>query len=127
MVYGILPLAFDILLGISSYSCRTVLQNCFVGRQEGQSICVCVSPLTSVMIDQRRNFSSFGISVELVGEAQTDKEVIKKVVAGSFPLVLISPENITSNSLYRNMLMNKAYKERLVALVIDEAHVIKDW
>lgn len=79
------------------------------------------------MIDQRRNFSSFGISVELVGEAQTDKEVIKKVVAGSFPLVLISPENITSNSLYRNMLMNKAYKERLVALVIDEAHVIKDW
>ena len=46
------------------------------------SIVVCVSPLNSLMMDQRHNFSSYGISVEFVGESQHDGEVIKNVANG---------------------------------------------
>jgi bloom syndrome protein len=41
--------------------------------------------------------------------------------------VYITPENLIENPLYRNMLLSKKYKEKLVALVVDEAHCIKMW
>ena len=68
-----------------------------------------------------------GIDVKFVGEAQNDPGVIKKIISGSVPLVLITPENITSNSVFRNMLHSKTYREKLVTLVIDESHCIKSW
>ena len=98
-----------------------------IGRPEGESIVLCISPLNSLMIDQQRSFGARGIHVEFVGEAQNDKDTVKRVVEGSVPLVLISPENITSNPLFRGMLLKKAYKEKLVTFVIDEAHCIKAW
>ena len=42
------------------------------------SIVVCISPLTSLMIDQLAKFQSLSVKLELVGEAQDDKEVEKK-------------------------------------------------
>ncbi len=54
------------------------------------SIVVCISPLTSLMIDQRAKFQSLGVKSELVGEAQEDKEVERKVIKG---LVFITPES----------------------------------
>ena len=95
-----------------------------IGRPEGESIVLCISPLNSLMIDQQRSFGARGIHVEFVGEAQNDKDTVKRVVEGSVPLVLISPENITSNPLFRGMLLKK---EKLVTFVIDEAHCIKAW
>lgn len=79
------------------------------------------------MMDQRRSFLSYGISVEFVGESQHDKEVVKKITNGCYSLVLISPENITANPLFYNMIGSRLYKERMVAFVIDEAHCIKTW
>ncbi len=79
------------------------------------------------MMDQSSKFAKHGLSTEFVGEAQTDKSVIKRVLKGEVQLVFITPENIVENPLYRNMLMSKSYKEKLVALVVDEAHCIKMW
>ena len=79
------------------------------------------------MMDQKRNFISLGIPAEFVGEAQCDKEVTQKVLSGSASLVLMSPESIISSPTYRNMLLSKVYKKRIVALVIDEAHCINTW
>ena len=36
------------------------------------SIVICVSPLTSLMLDQQQNFSRYGLATEFVGEAQED-------------------------------------------------------
>ena len=58
---------------------------------------------------------------------QDDKDVIRRVLDGHVPLVLISPENLTSNPIFRNMLLSRVYKENIVTLVIDEAHCIKTW
>ena len=79
------------------------------------------------MIDQKKKFILKGISTEFVGEGQTDKDAVRSVVQGNVQLVYISPENLIYNPLYRNMLLSSAYKDKLVALVVDEAHCVKTW
>lgn len=91
------------------------------------SIVVCISPLTSIMMDQQEKFMWQGIKTEFVGEAQTDPIVNQKVLGGDLQLLYISPENLLNNKRFRSMLLRKEYKERLIALAVDEAHCIKTW
>ena len=107
VIYAALPLIFDRLL------------------DRRGSIVVCVSPLTSLMIDQRSKFTC--MSTEFVGELQTDDDAVARVLKGQVQLVFISPENIICNSRFRNMLLSERYKEYLVAFVVDEAHCVKTW
>lgn len=79
------------------------------------------------MMDQQEKFVGRGIAAEYVGEAQQDKEVVSRVLKGEVQLLLISPENLLNNRKYRSMLLTSRYKEKLVALVIDEAHCVKTW
>ena len=79
------------------------------------------------MMDQRAKFAPLGLSTEFVGEAQEDPTATRKVLEGKIQLVYISPEAILKNWHYRHMLLSEAYKEKLVALAIDEAHCIKTW
>ena len=65
--------------------------------------------------------------MEFVGEEQTDACARRKVLNGEMQLVFISPESLINNTLYRNMLLSHKYKERLVALAVDEAHCVKTW
>ena len=89
--------------------------------QEG-SIVVCVSPLTSLMMDQKAKFSPKGIVTEFVGEEQTDDSAIKKVLRGAVQLLYISPESLVCNPIFLNMILSPVYKEKMIALVMDEAH-----
>ena len=89
------------------------------------SIVVCVSPLTSIMMEQQQKFSSKGVKAEFVGEAQTDAAVISRVLQGDLQLLYISPENLLNNKRFRSMLLTPKYKDHLVALVVDEAHCVK--
>ena len=91
------------------------------------SIVVCISPLTSLMIDQRAKYTPRGLQAEYVGEAQTDPAAKDKVLRGEIQLVYITPETIITNSVYRKMLMSVVYTEKLVAVVVDEAHCVKTW
>ena len=64
---------------------------------------VCISPLTSLMIDQRAKFQSLSVKAELVGEARDDKEVEKKVIKGEYQLVFtrkMVPITGRAHSLY---------------------------
>ena len=94
--------------------------------QQG-SIVVCVSPLTSLMMDQQRKLAPRGLSCECVGEAQNDETAVKRVLSGKVQLVFISPESLLKNPMYRCMLLKPRYKELLVGLVVDEAHCVKTW
>ena len=78
------------------------------------SIVVCVSPLTSMMMDQHAKYTPRGIQTEFAGETQTDINAKSKVLRGEVQLVFITPESLMDNSVYRNMLMSPPYKERLV-------------
>ena len=63
---------------------------------------MCISPVTSIMMDQTSKYSPKGLSTEFVGEAQTDSDVIRRVLKGQVQLLYISPESILVNDHYRN-------------------------
>ena len=88
---------------------------------------VCISPLTSLMIDQRVKFSPRGLLVEFVGEAQTDPRIEEQVLKGQVQLLYISPESAICNRKYRNMFMSPQYRDNLVTLAVDEAHCVHTW
>ena len=64
------------------------------------SIVVCISPLTSLMMDQRAKYHARGLNAEFVGEAQTDPATKDKVLKGEVQLVFITPEGIICKSVY---------------------------
>ena len=55
------------------------------------SIVVCISPLTSLMIDQQAKYAPRGLQTDFVGEAQLDPAVKDRVLQGNFQLVYITP------------------------------------
>ena len=79
----------------------------------GKSGCIvlCISPLTAIMIEQRKKFTAKGIKTEFVGEAQIDNSAKDRVVNGQVQLLYISPENLLYNSRYWNMLSSPVYKK----------------
>ena len=91
------------------------------------SLVVCISPLTSIMMDQQQKLVLKGIKAEFVGDAQTDPAVIQRVLKEDLQLLYISPESLVNNVKFCGMLLTRQYKEKLVALAIDEAHCIKTW
>ena len=77
------------------------------------------------MIDQTKQFQGQGITVEFVGEAQVDDDVIMAVISGKVQLMFIGYENILTSNRFWNMLHGTMYQENMKALVVDEAHSIK--
>ncbi len=92
-----------------------------------KSIAVCVSPLSSLMMDQQYKYSKRGIAAEFVGENQTDPIVIDRMLQGQAQLVFITPENLLGNRKFREMMASPVYQANLIALIIDEAHCVKTW
>ena len=88
---------------------------------------VCISPLTALMVEQVAKFNKLGITAEFVGEAQSDASARSRVLNAEVQIVLISPENAILNPMYHNMFLSRAYKHRMVALVVDEAHCVRSW
>ena len=127
LIYGIYMVVSNMLKGKKTIVLKYNYVVSFIEIGCHGSIVVCVSPLISIMMDRRQKFVLKGISAEFMGEAQDDPNAIKKVLSGCIQLVFISPESIISNSAFRNMLMSTLYKERMVALAIDEAHCVKTW
>ena len=79
------------------------------------------------MMDQRQRFAPTGISVEFVGEAQTDNDACTKVVNGEVQLVYISPESMLNTKRYWHMFQSDSYQNKMIAFVVDEAHCVKMW
>ena len=88
---------------------------------------VVVTPLISLMLDQKEKFSQKGITVDFVGEAQEDEEAVSSVLKGKIQLVYISPESLLGNNRFRSMLLTECYQKKLKALAVDEAHCVKLW
>lgn len=88
------------------------------------SIVVVVSPLTSLMMDQVAKHTARGLKATYVGEDSSQSETIE---AGAFQLVYISPEAMLSSHRWRDMFQSQVYRENLVCLAVDEAHLVEKW
>jgi len=91
----ILPTFFKKLKGKPiNILCSEVLNIC---SGIDDAIVVCVSPLTSIMMDQREKCQSKGLTAEFLGGAQTDPTAIRKVLQGDVQIVFTSPKNLLDN------------------------------
>ena len=96
-------------------------------RNEPGSIAIVVSPLVALMKDQVEAMKKRGISAVYVGDS-SGHDITTKICSGTFQLVYLSPESLLTNDTWRDMLLQTpTYQQHLAALVIDEAHCIKQW
>ena len=122
VIFAILPLLFDFMRGKSSLITEKITSNPSISG----SIAVVVTPLISLMVDQKEKFLEKGLWVNFVGEGQDDDRALDAIVNGLVQLVYISPDSLLENKRYR-MLKSRNYQEKMVALVVDEAHCVKFW
>jgi superfamily II DNA helicase RecQ len=93
-------------------------------RSAGYSIVLCVSPLVALIDDQKRRLIGMGLSV---GILSSSIDILEQARAGSFQVLLSSPEMLLNNPVVRAILQSRILQERIVAIVIDEAHCISKW
>ena len=74
------------------------------------SIVIVLTPLISLMIDQKDKFIKRGIRAEFVGQAQDDEAAIAAVIKGDIQLVYISPENLLCNIAFWKLLLSDKYR-----------------
>ena len=75
------------------------------------------------MADQVNTFSDKEVSAA-IASSETEERVLR----GDFELVYITPEQLfKDDNTYRDMCQSTIFKERLVALVVDEAYCVKKW
>lgn len=110
MCFVLLPLIYDVLR-----------------HRSDTSIVICISPLTSLMMEQSAKYSVQGVTSAFVGELQEDLDTLQDVRTGMIQLLYISPESLLRNPQWRDMLLSSVYQDNLVAFVVDEAHCIAHW
>ena len=124
VIFAIVSLLFDLMRGnLIFYDNGCHQYNSGISG----SIAVIITPLISLMLDQKEKFLQKGLRVDFVGQAQHNEQALEAVINGQIQLVYISPESLLENKRYCNMLSSKVYQEKMVALVVDEAHCVKFW
>ncbi|XP_074641205.1 ATP-dependent DNA helicase RecQ-like [Tubulanus polymorphus] len=111
--YQALPL-FDSLLKKKQLSTRT----------SPSTIVIIVSPLISIMEEQCKYLKSLGFSASYIGHAEEEN---RKILLGEYQFVFCCPETLLAKSFWRNMVSSALYSERLIAIVVDEAHTLLGW
>ena len=109
------------------YVCLTIVFACTRGVTAGSSIVLVVWPLQARMKNQTISFSSKGILAAYVGDTQVNNATKRNIIGDCFQIVFVSPEQLLCNLELREMLRLPVYQENLVAVVVDEAHCVKDW
>ncbi|XP_019851079.1 PREDICTED: uncharacterized protein LOC109581421 [Amphimedon queenslandica] len=108
LIYGCLPLLFDKL------RCKLI----------PSSIVIVICPLVALMKDQVEKFQSLGMRSAYVGDQSLDSAAF---LTGDIKLIFISQESLNRGSLWRDVVCSDVYQQNVVAFVIDEAHLVKNW
>ena len=83
-------------------------------------------PLLNLSKDQVAYLNSLGISAINISDVKNEGDS-RDVEAGKYSLVYGTPESWLDNDRWRSRLTNKVYSEKLCAIAVDEAHVIRQW
>lgn len=89
-----------------------------------KSMTLVVSPLIALMEAQVLGLTSKGISACLVGSAQPDPNILKRINDGEFSIIYCSPEYLQFNN-GRTLL--SYVKKRLTLIAVDESHAISQY
>ena len=108
-----LPFAYDYKLG---------------NKDRDRCLVLVISPLISLMVNQVVTLKSYGVSAAIVSHGQgIQKDVIASDEHNAkYSLLFCSPEALVS-SKWREILQQSHIHDRIVAVVVDEAHCVSKW
>ena len=99
LIFALLPRVFNRIKGkLIKYVPIIYASDSITGCND--SVIICISPLTSLVMDQREKLRYRGINAEYVGEQRKDWAVVKKVLNADVEIVFISPESILCNKTF---------------------------
>lgn len=105
--------------------CAENAQRCSVYGEEGQGLCLVITPLIALMKDQVENLYQRGIQAAAVYTGMTHEEqriALDNCLFGPYHFLYVSPERLESEE-FRSRL-----KDLPICLIaIDEAHCISQW
>lgn len=105
--------------------CAENTQRCSVYGEEGQGLCLVITPLIALMKDQVENLYQRGIQAASVYTGMTREEqriALNNCLFGPYHFLYVSPERLESEE-FRSRL-----KDLPICLIaIDEAHCISQW
>ena len=95
-----------------------------------RSVCLVVSPLVSLMVDQVVNLRAKGVRAAILsGNKGIDKVLLatdKEIRDGGYSLLYSAPEAILCDK-WREMLIEAPLCNQMVTITIDEAHCVSQW
>jgi len=126
-VFVCLPTGFGKSICFQSVPFAWDYLHCPTLADEARSMLLVVEPTIPIMVDQCRSLTEKGISAAYINHEQEDERVKSDVVAGKYKFIYISPESLLGVPRFRDMLLTLPYQERLIGIVIDEAHCVSQW
>ena len=107
LIYQAMLLIFDVLHNVSGH------------------IVVVISPLVNLMKDQVKKLTSLGVSAATLSDVDDEKAM--GVDKGAFSIVYGSPEARLKIEPWRKVLKCDMYLNKLCAIAVNKAHIIKQW
>ena len=78
------------------------------------------------MQDQVTSFTKRGMTAVQVG-SDCSPSLVDDIISGELQLVYMSPETILTVPTWREMFRNRYYRDNLICLAVDEAHLVEKW
>lgn len=113
----------DLFVGTRTGSGKSLTYECIPVLFPAASVLI-ISPLVSIMSEQCKKLTEHGFKSTYIGRDSSENENIEN---GFFDFVFASPEQLLGNVKWRDVLKSTQYKEKLKAIVIDEAHTVIHW
>ncbi|KAI0704500.1 P-loop containing nucleoside triphosphate hydrolase protein [Cerioporus squamosus] len=91
---------------------------------------IMVSPLLSLEEEMVRTFKDkFGLEAVAVNSKNGAclSQVLQRIVAGMYHVVLISPEMLQLRVFLKRVLRNSRFSRRILSVIVDEAHCVSHW
>ena len=89
---------------------------------EPSCIVIVLSPLLALMETQVSMLNDKGLS-----SIAHEDDVSQRLHEVAFQVVMFSPEALLCSDTWRDMLQSPVYQDNVVAVVVDEAHLVKKW
>ena len=110
--YALLPLVFDYI--------RKYKECATAGHAQSHTTVVCITPLTSLILDQVQSFTKKGLQVMYI----KGKDLGDGVALGKYQLLYMSPESLL---VHRELFTCSIFCDSLSGIVVGQAHLISKW
>ncbi|OAV94630.1 hypothetical protein PTTG_05157 [Puccinia triticina 1-1 BBBD Race 1] len=92
-----------------------------------KAIVLVLNPLDSLGDNQVEEKKKAGISAVNLTKMNMTQQTVDEIMRGDYAFIYLSPEVLLNSSLFHRIFFSAGFRNRLVLVVVDEAHMIYVW